>query len=506
MAPDLVSLERLKQELEDFIHSAREPVLLDGDNPPLPLGTHEWQLSIQFGKLVLEVWNADHSFAWRVEEIAYRHNGRIGVSVRRPRADRVSTMELAQSSHRMSLPAEETRSAYRQELVRFLKHQFPDWQLERVASRSDREHSFSTWYTRGLLRRGRVGWAFLGLRDSELLAAADGVLAYGLNWLDWLRETEQSCVISGLKLFLPQSAVALTAHRAAYLDPKAAQIEIFECSNQAGTWAPVDLLDFGNVETHLTPHRNSRVWVDRHRDLLYSVFGDAVEHTDLAIDASGSGISIRILGLEIARLEGDVVPRLTWGIEGNRKEYRRGEENDIQRLVKDVLNIRRARSASVNHDLYRAHPERWLESLLVRDLTLLDPALKPDHVYPQVPAFSGGDRGVVDILTVLRDGRLAVIELKLHEEITLPMQGLDYWLRVKWLNDRRQFQNFGYFHGVELSQSPPVLYLVSPAFRFHSTSQRIIRYLSRDVEVVQVGINQSWRDGVKILFRRLLHP
>jgi hypothetical protein len=506
MGPDQSSLEQLKQELEDFIHSARETVIQDGDNPPLQLAAHEWQITIQFGKLLLEVWNSDHSFAWRVDNISDRHSGHLHLSVRRPGANHGSTLELRQLAQGISRSTDEARSVFRQELVAFLNRKFPEWQAERVATRSDREHSFSSRYTRGLLRRGQLGWAFLGLGDSNSLAAADDALAYGLNWLGWLREKEYTCVISGLKLFLPQSAVALTAHRAAYLDPKAIQIEIFECGSGTGNWSPVDLRDFGNVETHLTPRLRSRLSIERCRDFLHSVFGKEINRTHLAPDVGGSGISIRILGLEIARLEGEAVPRLTWGIEGNRGEYHSGQENDIQRFVTEILNIRRSGSESVNHDLYRTQPERWLESLLVQDITVLDPALNADCVYPQVPAFSGGDRGVVDILTVLRDGRLAVVELKLHEEITLPMQGLDYWLRVKWLNDRRQFQKFGYFDGVELAQSPPVLYLVSPAFRFHSTSQRIIRYLSPSVEVVQVGINQTWRDGVKILFRRVLHP
>jgi hypothetical protein len=119
-----------------------------------------------------------------------------------------------------------------------------------------------------------------------------------------------------------------------------------------------------------------------------------------------------------------------------------------------------------------------------------------------VPAFSGTDRGVIDILSVTRAGRLAVIELKLHEEINLPMQGLDYWLRVKWLHGRGQFQPAGYFPEIGLASSPPLLYLVSPAFRFHSSTDRLIRYLDPAIEVVQIGLNDQWREQVKVLFRR----
>ena len=51
------------------------------------------------------------------------------------------------------------------------------------------------------------------------------------------------------------------------------------------------------------------------------------------------------------------------------------------------------RSPDPQHEFYRLQSERWLESLLFQDITRLDPALSPEHVYPQVPAFSGTDRG-----------------------------------------------------------------------------------------------------------------
>jgi len=34
---------------------------------------------------------------------------------------------------------------------------------------------------------------------------------------------------------------------------------------------------------------------------------------------------------------------------------------------------------------------------------------------------------MIDVLTLTRDGRLAVVELKADEDIHLPLQGLDYW-------------------------------------------------------------------------------
>ena len=117
---------------------------------------------------------------------------------------------------------------------------------------------------------------------------------------------------------------------------------------------------------------------------------------------------------------------------------------------------------------------------------------------------------MIDVLGTTRglrlstSNRLAVIELKLSEEINLPLQGLDYWLRVKWLGQRSQFKQFGYFPGIELASEPPLLYLVSPAFRFHSTTGRVIRYFDPSIEIIQVGLNDRWREGIKVMFRRAL--
>ena len=49
-----------------------------------------------------------------------------------------------------------------------------------------------------------------------------------------------------------------------------------------------------------------------------------------------------------------------------------------------------------------------------------------------------------------------------------------------------------------------LLYLVSPAFRFHSSTDRMLAYLHPEIEVITVGINDGWREGIKVLFRKEL--
>ena len=89
---------------------------------------------------------------------------------------------------------------------------------------------------------------------------------------------------------------------------------------------------------------------------------------------------------------------------------------------------------------------------------------------------------MIDVLTCTLDGRLAILELKADEDIHLPLQGLDYWARVRWHQHNGGFLRNGYFAGRELSDAPPLLYLVAPALRTHPSTDTLLRYLSPQIQ------------------------
>ena len=143
-----------------------------------------------------------------------------------------------------------------------------------------------------------------------------------------------------------------------------------------------------------------------------------------------------------------------------------------------------------------------MESMVSRQPDRLEPGLTGGVVYEQVPAVSGTARGLLDLLTANASGRLAVIELKASEDLQLPLQALDYWMRVHWHHQRGELEREGYFAGCALSPQPPLLLLVSPALQFHSACEVILRYLSPNIEVVGVGLNEDWRRAVKVVSRQ----
>jgi hypothetical protein len=149
----------------------------------------------------------------------------------------------------------------------------------------------------------------------------------------------------------------------------------------------------------------------------------------------------------------------------------------------------------------RPPDEALIESQARAHIEILDADLLPEPIYGQVPAFAGGDRGILDLLAVDRSGRLAVVELKASADLHLPLQALDYWVRVKWHLDRGEFAAHGYFPGMELRPEPPRILLVSPCLDFHPTSETILQYFSPSLDVVRIGLAVEWQQGLQVMFR-----
>jgi hypothetical protein len=146
-----------------------------------------------------------------------------------------------------------------------------------------------------------------------------------------------------------------------------------------------------------------------------------------------------------------------------------------------------------------AHAERCLEVAVRCNLTTIEPSLQMNPVHGQVLAFSAGDRDVIDLLAVSPRGRLAVIELKVTEDIHLPLQALDYWMRVAWHAERGELQHL--FPGTPLERRPPRLMLIAPAMAFHPSNATILRYFSSEIEVERIGVSSDWQRHFRVVLR-----
>ncbi|MGW8178964.1 MAG: hypothetical protein ACWGQW_09405, partial [bacterium] len=166
--------------------------------------------------------------------------------------------------------------------------------------------------------------------------------------------------------------------------------------------------------------------------------------------------------------------------------------------IQNVMDHRCFPPPVADHFWFRFGEERWLESLILKEHRTVNQEFI-EQIHSQVPTWVGGERKVLDLLTATNQGRLAVIELKTHKDLSLLFQGLDYWERVDHHRIRGDFGPTGYFHGLRLAEKLPLLYLLCPLFEFHRVLTTNRGYLRKDFEVRCVGINADWKRGLKIL-------
>jgi len=193
--------------------------------------------------------------------------------------------------------------------------------------------------------------------------------------------------------------------------------------------------------------------------------------------------------------------RICFGVGPLRTELTEDNFECLQSLVREILFYRRPDSPDTRHPYYRLQAERWLESLILEDIPHLFPEMAPESVYSQIPVYLGLDPGRIDILGADRQGTLVVMELKVAADPDLPVQALDYWGRVIQHNNNGDFERRGYFSEVRLNRHFPKIYLVSPVFSYHDSTELLLRYLDPNLEVWKISINEDWRCGIRILRR-----
>jgi hypothetical protein len=179
----------------------------------------------------------------------------------------------------------------------------------------------------------------------------------------------------------------------------------------------------------------------------------------------------------------------------------------FRKLIDELHEHRRATTANRRHALYTSAPEAWLESLLRRDITRLDPGLRlaPLHAQFRTSAHgrSAGARPV-DLLALRRDGRLVVIELKISEDLALPLQGAGYQRHIAAYHADGYIKRARLFGDAEISSDPPLVYLVAPLLRFHRSFGMLARCISPEIEMYRFDINEDWRAGVRVMRRATL--
>jgi hypothetical protein len=477
----------LHSAIEEFLRNAREPALMEPGEELLPLTADNYSLEMRGSRLTLQAWDRTRNWTRRVVRVSQSGNARLEMTVEHfgRREGQMFLLDLARRGG-ADMGKRSGRLVFRERFRLLLLRQFPGWNTAEITAEGDLEHSLSPSFPRAFLKHGQHGWAAIACPPE---GDSSAVLTFGLIWLAYLRSRERRVTIEGLALYVPNQRDRATALRLLCLNGDAARFELFTYDDRDDV-VRIDPRDHGNLDTRLEQCRRpgpNRVEAWQHIAQLPDV--ERVAKHD-------GRLSLRVRGIEFAELtEGE----LRFGLTGQRPAHPR-HAPEIEGLVEELARARHA-AGDRAHPLYRQYPEAWLESLVRADVEQLDAILRNDPVYGQVPAFAGGDRGVLDLLAVDREGRLAVLELKASQDVHLPLQALDYWIRVKWHLDRGEFRSYGYFPGIELRADPPRLLLVSSSLEFHPTTETLLSFFAPWIEVERIGLGVEWRKGLHVMFR-----
>ncbi len=521
--PAQLAPELLASGIEDYLAEHPAAALLEDGRVLFDMRTARYSVTESHGRCLLQFWSDERNLIRTVVGLTPRAHS-LRLTTRRMGAAKPQSLELVPTSDRRTPTSRDAaRRNYQRLLERVLTRTHIGSKVDGLRSAMDLEHSFGPAYVRGRLLKGTAADAVIGVSAAESAAIIDGILTLGILWLDYCRQHgDGRRHFGGLKVIVPADAWRTTAERMAWLNHAAADFQLFTLDERSEELTQVDFRDTGNLDSRLVHAFSPAAAIERCQaglNRILALIPPAAKDRVEIHPHSPAQVGLLLHGLEFARVRHGAgahsfarEDEITFGAGAN--ETPLTEENEA--LCRDLckrLFLSRYPHGSHTDALYRLQPERWLESRLRSEITGLFPGLLPKLLYSQVPALSSGDRGMLDLLALDTNGRLTVIELKANEDLHLPLQALDYWIRVRALNGDRHpgaaggrplsaFERQGYFAGAEVSPLAPLLLLVAPALRIHPANQPVLRYLSPQVQWELIAVTEHWRSELKVVFRK----
>ncbi len=468
----------------------------------------EWELKTAHDvALLLSYWGATGARVWRVAAWEVCGEKLLLEATRRAGAERATLEFVPRASARV---AKEMVAAARQrecERLAALACEFvAGAKVEQARLSAGARRSEPGRYARILLRRGRELLAVTAPVVALGAEEAENFLASALLWFARL-ENRKSGTRAPHKLLLlvPPKLSEATAERLALLRATLRRvISLVEVDAESPVLTQVRAPELEELLC-ATTSRLYRASQFARSELVERIIAYAPDAIDVV--RARHGETLRFHGLAFARVRRVMNDQHLWfGTGAARQRVLLDESNwpELVKLLEDLSAHRRAEACERRHALYTASPESWLETILRRDITRLDPGLRLSPLHAQFrasrSATSSGARPV-DLLALRRDGRLVVIELKVSEDVALALQGADYWRRITAHQRAGHIKLARLFGDAEISDEPPLVYLVAPLLRFHRFFETLARAVTPEIELYRFDINEDWRAGVRVVRR-----
>ena len=262
------------------------------------------------------------------------------------------------------------------------------------------------------------------------------------------------------------------------------------------------------VAKELRKIKMSELWRERIRKLKYpetiepsATANRIIEMSPEKIDmiVSKNGETLRYLGMPFARVRKLMGRERAWFGVGKAKKPVNESAKGAFRELRDELRLHRQSDPhSKRHDWYRLASEAWLESILRRNIKLLDANLILSPIYNQFR--SSNDK--IDLLAIRRDGRLVIIEIKTSPDRDTIFQAADYWRKIELQRRRGVLSEARLFGTMEIADRPALIYVVAPALSFHFDFEYFARMLHSEIELWRWELHEDWRKTIKVIARK----
>ncbi|HJR07870.1 MAG TPA: hypothetical protein VJ842_11455 [Pyrinomonadaceae bacterium] len=491
--------ELLDSRVEWFCAETRESVRL-------ALGRGEWEIETAHGALCFSyrtergahrVWRVE-GWEWTGERLRLSASRRLG-------AERAVLELVPRASVRESVEAiKAARLAACERLAALVCDATANARVERATLSAGARRSEPGRYARINLRVGRERVAVTGAVVALGAHEVDAFLASALMW--WTRAGERRGRDFARRLWLVvahELKDATAEHLALLREEVRREISLYEMGEEWQTLSPVSLPTLAeSFEGASRFRRPPRAELTETAARIVALAPDAID-----VVRARHGETLRFHGLPFARVRSLMRRERVWFGAGRAPRTLLDDDNwpQLLKLVGELCEHRRAGAIDHRHALYSAAPEAWLESLLRRDITRLDPGLRLAPLYAQLRTAardkSAAGTRPVDLLALRRDGRLVVIELKVSEDAALPLQGSSYWRRVEAHRRRGDITRSQLFGDAAIADEPPLVYLAAPLLRFQRNFYTLAAMISPDIELYRFDLNEDWRAGVRVVRR-----
>ena len=512
---NVAEIESALSVIVEFISSHNDWFFAQEGGAPLPLARDEFDLSIAHRRLIFSSWTEKGSRSWHIRAWSIDDDKLVLKASRRMGAE-MATLELVPRASAKALVASiaAARQARCERLAQIVAENLTsdfaaeamtstEVKIERAVLSPGMRRDQPGRYARIILRLPRERLAVTSTVALSEARNVDSFFSSALLWFQRLRQSPRRPFVERLMLVVAKDVLEGARQRHALLRRSLSR--------------DIGILEINEAWEKVTPVRSfERKDLWRKRLARFPPVSEAetgeqvrqiVTRAPHAVDVVSSrhGQTLRYHGLPFARVRRVMEKDRVWfGIEGARRrlldEY---HEPDWAKLFQDLETYRNESCRDRKHWLYRAAGEAWLESILRRDISKLDPGLIVAPLHAQFRTSHGGPTGArpIDLLALRHDGRLVVIELKVNEDREHVFQGVDYWRRVEAHRRRGHISTAKLFGERELSDESPLVYLVAPALRFHPSFATLARTIASDIEVYRFDINEDWRGGVRVVRR-----